>query len=171
MNCRKRTIYPQTPLSPVFLHARSSIAAQCQPTRTWAKPRHCMQQRWSDGQEPSAELLLSSRNPALLKAEVTLTSKTDNTATEHHHFRLLFADWGILQCIHYLHKILVTKIPPLLPLLKGVLNNSNVVVESLLSNTRPFWSMKDKFPQVLGGLLRWFASQYTFEKPASVVTL
>lgn len=69
------------------------------------------------------------------------------------HFHLLSAERGIFQCIRYLDKTLLRKIPSLLPFLKGVLNNSNVVAESLLSHTPPFWSVKNKFPQILGGLL------------------
>lgn len=162
-------IYSPTPLPPVFLRARSSIATQCQPTIIWVKARHC-----SSTYLPHRNNLLSwsggEGNPPQLKSEFMVTSKTD-PLFNNNIFHLLFADWGILQCIRYPDKILVRKIPPLLPFFKGVLNNSSVVVESLLSHTRPFWSMKNRFPQILGGLLRRFVSQYTFEKPTSVVAL
>lgn len=149
-------IYSLTPLSPVFLDVRSSIATQCQPTRIWVEARHCSSAylprrnnllSWSDGggQSPPAQIRIYGH----IK---------DRPIVQQQHFHLLFPDWGILQDIHYLDKILVRKIPPLLLFFKGVLNNSNVVIEAPLSHTRPFWSMKNKLPQILGGLLRRFVS-------------
>lgn len=147
MNCGVH-IYPLTPLSPAFLHACSATATQCQPTLTWVKVHHCSS---ADPPRRSHLLSCSDRRWSSPAQARTYGHVQDRPTGEQQHFHLLFADWGISQCIHFLDKILVRKIPSLLPFLKGVLNNLNVVAESLLSHTRPFWSMKNKFPQILGG--------------------